>query len=257
MTQGRRRFFLKTLGALSALGDARIALARSTVPGPVPAPSSAPTAAAAETYSYLSPAEVTFLEAALARLIPADDLGPGAKEAGVAVFIDRQLDGDFGTMAREYRLGPWADGTPQQGYQSPLTPREIYRAGIAAIDGLCASRHGRRFSELDPARQDEVLHGLEEGTLALEDATARLFFGLLWQNTREGFFADPVYGGNLGKVGWKLVGFPGVAAAYTEHVERHGVPYRVEPVSIADLRSGRVGTDAHGHPRHDPEGGGK
>src|SRR5262245_23825389 len=247
MTQSRRRF-LKTLGALSGLGHVPDALGR-TQPAPVPAP--------VDAYSYLSPAEVGFLEAALARLIPADELGPGAKEAGVAVFIDRQLDGDFGTRTREYRQGPWAEGTPQQGDQSPLGPREIYRAAIAETDRLCASRHGRRFSELDPARQDEVLHGLEEGTLALETAPARLFFGLLWQNTREGFFADPVYGGNRGKVGWKLVGFPGVAAAYTEHVEKHGVPYRVEPVSIADLRSGRVATDAHGHPRHDPRGGGE
>jgi gluconate 2-dehydrogenase gamma chain len=195
-----------------------------------------------------------FLEAAVARLIPADDLGPGAREAGVSVFIDRQLHGDFGTMAREYRLGPWAEGTPQQGYQSPLTPRELYRAAIAEVDRLCLSRHGRRFSELDPAQQDAVLHGLEEGTLALEAAPAQLFFWLLWQNTKEGFFADPVYGGNRGKVGWKLVGFPGVAAAYTEQIEKHGAPYRVEPVSIADLRSGRVATDAHGHPRHEPEG---
>src|SRR5262245_25871007 len=118
MTQGRRRF-LKVLGALSALGRAPDALGRAAGATPVPP---------AETYAYLSPAEVQFLEAALARLIPADELGPGAKEAGVAVFIDRQLEGDFGTMAREYRLGPWAEGTPQQGYQSPLTPREIYRA---------------------------------------------------------------------------------------------------------------------------------
>jgi gluconate 2-dehydrogenase gamma chain len=254
MTQGRRRF-LKTLGALSALGKAPAALARAASPSP--ASSSPPVAASAETYSYLSPAEVEFLEAALARLIPADELGPGAKEACVTVFIDRQLDGDFGTMAREYRLGPWPEGTPQQGYQSPLTPREIYRAAIAETDRLCASRHGRRFSELEPAQQEEVLRGLEEGTLALESTPARLFFGLLWQNTREGFFADPIYGGNRGKVGWKLVGFPGVAAAYTEHVERHGVPYHVEPVSIADLKSGRVATDPHGHPRHDLRGGGE
>ena len=254
MTQGRRRF-LKTLGALSALGKTPAALARAASPSP--ASSSLPVAAPAEAYSYLSPAEVEFLEAALARLIPADELGPGAKEADVAVFIDRQLDGDFGTMAREYRLGPWPEGTPQQGYQSPLTPREVYRVAIAETDRLCASRHGKRFSELEPAQQEEVLRGLEEGTLALESAPARLFFGLLWQNTREGFFADPIYGGNRGKVGWKLVGFPGVAAAYTEHVERHGVPYHVEPVSIADLKSGRVATDAHGHPRHDLRGGGE
>ena len=78
MTQGRRRF-LKTLGALSALGKTPAALARAASPST--ASSSLPVAAPAEAYSYLSPAEVEFLEAALARLIPADELGPGAKEA--------------------------------------------------------------------------------------------------------------------------------------------------------------------------------
>jgi gluconate 2-dehydrogenase gamma chain len=254
MTQGRRRI-LKTLGALSALSHLPGARAESPAPPNLP---EAPTPATpADTYTYLSPTEVDFLEAALARLIPADELGPGAKEAGVVVFIDRQLDGDFGTMAREYRQGPWPEGTPQQGDQGRLTPREIYRAAIAETDRRCASRHGKRFCELEPPQQEGVLRELEEGTLALESAPAPLFFRLLWQNTREGFFADPIYGGNRGKVGWKLVGFPGVASAYTDHIEKHGTPYRVEPVSIADLRSGRVRTDEHGHPRHVPPGGGE
>jgi gluconate 2-dehydrogenase gamma chain len=73
---------------------------------------------------------------------------------------------------------------------------------------------------------------------------------LLWQNTREGFFADPSYGGNRDKVGWKLVGFPGVGGAYIDHIERYGVPYRVEPVSIADLKAGHARLDDHGHPSH-------
>ena len=77
-----------------------------------------------------------------------------------------------------------------------------------------------------------------------------LFFSLLWQNTQEGFFADPVHGGNRDKVGWKLVGFPGVAAVYSGHIEKHGVPYRPEPVSIADLKQGRAQVDEHGHPIH-------
>src|SRR5206468_547049 len=78
--------------------------------------------------------QVAFVEAAVARLIPADELGPGAKEAGVACFIDRQLVGAWGTMAKMYRQGPWPEGTPQQGYQSPLTPQQVYRIGIGEVN---------------------------------------------------------------------------------------------------------------------------
>ncbi|MEK7878203.1 MAG: gluconate 2-dehydrogenase subunit 3 family protein, partial [Pseudomonadota bacterium] len=74
-------------------------------------------------YGYLTQPEVRFLDAAVARLIPADELGPGAKEAGVACFIDRQLTSSWGTHGRNYRMGPWLEGTPQQGFQSRLTPQ--------------------------------------------------------------------------------------------------------------------------------------
>jgi gluconate 2-dehydrogenase gamma chain len=114
----------------------------------------------------------------------------------------------------------------------------------------CAGQYGKTFDELAPDQQDLVLRGLDEGTLALASVPARLFFILLLNNTQEGFFADPVYGGNRDKIGWKLVGFPGVAAVYTEHVDKHGVPYRVEPVSIADVQTNAVRLDDHGHPRH-------
>src|SRR5262249_62313067 len=110
------------------------------------------------------------------RLIPADELGPGAKEAGVAVFIDRQLDGDFGTMARDYRLGPWAEGTPQQGYQSRLTPQEAYRAAIAETDRRCEAASGKRFAALLPVQQERALRALDAGTPALEALPARLCF---------------------------------------------------------------------------------
>ena len=67
---------------------------------------------------------------------------------------------------------------------------------------------------------------------------------------REGFFADPVYGGNRDKAGWKLVGFPGVAAVYTTFIEKHGVPYRAQPVSIADITQKVAQVDEHGHAIH-------
>ncbi|MFL6564903.1 MAG: gluconate 2-dehydrogenase subunit 3 family protein [Burkholderiales bacterium] len=248
-SSGRRRFLKSSVGALG------VAAVPATV---VSNPASSAEAHAhqgnvkdqgnanAEKYMFFSAAEVAFVDAAVARLIPADELGPGAKEAGVTYFIDQQLFGGWGTMAKMYRQGPHAEGTPQQGYQSPLTPQEIFRVAIREIN----HRLGKPFEKLAPKEQDEALKNLEEGKLALDAVPSRFFFNMLLDSTIEGFFSDPIYGGNRGKVGWKLVGFPGVAAAYTTLIDKHGVPYAAEPVSIVDMLEGRVAADEHGHPKH-------
>src|SRR6266851_1356830 len=129
-------------------------------------------------------------------------------------------------------------------------PQEIYRAAIMEINTYCTGRHGKAFESLSAAQQDEVLGDLETGKIALESVGASFFFGLLLVNTMEGFFADPIYGGNRDKIGWKLVGFPGVAAAYSDFIDKHNVPYHAEPVYLADLQPRIVGVDEHGHPRH-------
>jgi gluconate 2-dehydrogenase gamma chain len=202
-------------------------------------------------YGYLTQPEVRFLDAAVARLIPADELGPGAKEAGVTCFIDRQLTSVWGSHGRNYRGGPWPEGTPYQGFQSRLTPREIYRAAIRDVNRHCLARYQKAFEFLPAAQQDEVLKALEEGGIELESLPGKLFFSLLHRNTLEGFFADPSYGGNRDKVGWKLVGFPGVpASTYNDLIDEHNVPYRVEPVSMEDVQRGRVKLDAQGYPQH-------
>src|SRR5262249_40687392 len=113
-------------------------------------------------YRYLNQQEVLFLDAAVARLIPADELGPGAREAGVTCFIDQQLISSWGTHGRNYRMGPWMEGTPQQGFQSPLTPQEIYRAAIREINIYCARNHGKAFHLLSGAQQDGILHALQD-----------------------------------------------------------------------------------------------
>jgi gluconate 2-dehydrogenase gamma chain len=202
-------------------------------------------------YGYLTQPEVRFLDAVAARLIPADELGPGAKEAGVTCFIDRQLTSVWGSRGRNYRGGPWPEGTPQQGFQSRLTPREIYRAGIRETNVYCLKQYRKAFEFLAPQQQDEVLKGLEGGIVELVSLSSKLFFGLLMRNTMEGFFADPIYGGNRDKVGWKLIGFPGVPASnYNDLIDEHNVPYRVEPVSILDIQQGRVALDGQGLPKH-------
>src|SRR5712691_6181608 len=163
-SEGRRRF-LKSVGVLGA----------AALPAAAPAAETHADHgnAKAEKYMFLTPAEVAFVEAAVARLIPADELGPGAKEAGVAYFIDQQLFGGWGTMARMYRQGPWPEGTPQQGYQSPLTPQQVYRIGIRAVNEHCASRYGKSFDALAAAEQDEVLRALDEGKIELEGLRAQ------------------------------------------------------------------------------------
>lgn len=209
------------------------------------------TTASAHAYGYLIQPEIGFLDAAVGRLIPADELGPGAKEAGVTYYIDQQLVSAWGTHGRNYRMGPWLEGTPQQGFQSRLTPREIYRAAIREANIYCSRQHGKIFEFLTPGQQDEVLHGLDEGKIELESVSAKLFFELLMRNTEEGFFADPMYGGNRDKIGWRLIGFPGIASStYAEHVEDRDAPYRAEPVSILDVVQQRVKVDAQGYPKH-------
>jgi gluconate 2-dehydrogenase gamma chain len=51
-------------------------------------------------------------------------------------------------------------------------------------------------------------------------------------NAMEGFFADPIYGGNRDMAGWKLIGFPGARYDYRDHVGKHNQPYPLPPVSI-------------------------
>jgi gluconate 2-dehydrogenase gamma chain len=201
-------------------------------------------------YGYLSPQEVRFLDAAVERLIPTDELGPGAKEAGVSCYIDRQLCSMWGMHGRNYRSGPWLEGTPEQGFQSRLIPQEIYRVGIQEINLYCRSKYDKYFEFLSAAQQDEVLQALEQDKVALPSMSSKLFFDLLWRNTEEGFFADPMYGGNRDKVGWKLLGFPGVASgAYREHLGNPEL-YRAEPVSILDIQTGQAQVDAQGFAKH-------
>lgn len=202
-------------------------------------------------YTFFTDIEAMFVEAAAARLIPADTLGPGALEADVPYFIDQQLAGEYGAGARFYQHGPFGDTTGYQGYQLPLSPRQLYQIGIAATDRYCEETYGRAFADLAPEQQDDVLRGLQgvSGDVSLEEVPGTTFFTHLITDTKDGFFADPAYGGNRDMIGWKLVGYPGVAGAYGDVIGKNE-PYDVEPVSIGDMQEARVPTDHHGHPVH-------
>jgi gluconate 2-dehydrogenase gamma chain len=182
---------------------------------------------------YFTADEAAAVEAIVDRLIPPDASGPGGKEAGCAVFIDRQLAGSFGDSRRLYMRPPFANGTPSQGPQSPIVPKERYRSSLAALDAYCkATFAGKSFAALDALQQDQVLSGLEKDDIKLKDADGKEFFEAILANAMEGFFADPIYGGNRDMAGWKLLGFPGARYDYRDHVEKHNQPYPLPPVSI-------------------------
>ncbi|MBE7202111.1 MAG: gluconate 2-dehydrogenase subunit 3 family protein [Parafilimonas terrae] len=178
------------------------------------------------------------VEAIVERLIPADALSPSGKDAGCAVFIDRQLAGPYGEGARLYMKGPFAKGAKTQGQQSPLRPAARFRAGLAALDAHCRTNHAAGFADLDAERQVAALQGLEAGTVAFDGPiSAKAFFELVLARTMEGFFADPIYGGNRDMVGWRMIGFPGTRYDWTDWVERHDEAFTDPPISIAGAPS--------------------
>jgi gluconate 2-dehydrogenase gamma chain len=177
---------------------------------------------------FFTEAEVAFVVPAIDRLIPADPLGPSASEADVHVFLDRQLAGLYGRGDHFYLGGPWPKGTPEQGYQSRYSPAQLYRHAIAAIERhVGAASSGRRFRDLAATAQDDLLRDLERGAVSLPDVDGQTFFNMLLQNTLEGYFSDPVYGGNRDMAAWRMIGFPGAHYNYREWATRHGerVPF--------------------------------
>jgi gluconate 2-dehydrogenase gamma chain len=187
---------------------------------------------------FFTKPEWSFINAAVDHLIPADASGPGGVQAGVPEFLDRQLDSPYGYGAFAYMQGPFLkDARPELGYQLSYTPRELYRLGIAAADAQSRKLHARLFFELEPRQQEDFLTQLELGTVQLNGPPAQTFFEQLLSNVKEGYFADPIYGGNRRMGGWKMIGFPGARADFTDWIDQPGKVYPYGPVSIA-ARSG-------------------
>ena len=183
--------------------------------------------------SFLTAAELALVTAATDRLIPADPTGPSASEAGVPTFIDRQLASGFGQGEHFYLEGPCAQGTPSQGYQSCMTPAEFYRAAIADIEThVSQNETGQTFEGLGPEKQDAVLKDLEAGKIRLARVDAKEWFAMFLQNVREGYFADPLYGGNRDMSAWKMIGFPGAHYDYRDWATRHGERVPFPPVGL-------------------------
>jgi gluconate 2-dehydrogenase gamma chain len=184
-------------------------------------------------YLFFNKDESSFIEAAVARLIPEDDQWPGALKAGVPNYIDKQLAGAWGVGERLYRSGPWQPGTPAQGYQLPFTPAELFRISIDAINKEL-SQAGTPFTTMNSTQQDAYLARLETGGKDLGGVPSNVFFDHLWECTIEGFFSDPVYGGNRDMVAWRMIGFPGAYASYYDLVDQHGIKINRAPMSIGE-----------------------
>lgn len=147
-------------------------------------------------FETLTAYEGSTLRAVVARLIPADERGPGALEAGAATYIDRALAGPLAGVV------------------------DTYRGGLAALDGYAQSVQGKRFAVLDPVDQDALLQGLEANAAPEFGPGAAGFFNLVLTHTIQGTFSDPAHGGNVDFIGWRMLGYPGVRTVVTADLQR-------------------------------------
>jgi gluconate 2-dehydrogenase gamma chain len=154
-------------------------------------------AAGTPAFAFFNRKEAVVVEAAMARIFPDDDLGPGAVAAGTLIYLDRALAG--------------ADRDLQG----------LYRRGIRLLNATAQDRHGSGFATCAPAQQDAMIESLEHGTLFGPDnaPTAGALFAALRAHTIEGMFSDPVHGGNRDFAGWRLLGYPGPQPSYN-HAEQ-------------------------------------
>ena len=234
---GTRRGFLKQVASASgalpfaqglAGGGALTSLAAAAAPA---------LAAASDPvvgYVCFSEDEAAFIETMVNIMCPADEFTPNGVDCGLPIYIDRQLAGDFGRGAKRYARGPW-----QQGYQLPMTPELHFKAGIAAANLACAAKHGKAFDQIAPADANVFLDDLGAGKVSDPRLPLAAWFNeLVYPLFTQACFADPIYGGNRGKVFWKMIGYPGLPATNTVNmVQYRGKPFpgAKDPKSMADF----------------------
>ena len=168
------------------------------------------------------------------RMFPADENGAGATEIGVVAYLDGALAGAYADKVEPYRLG------------------------LAALDRSAKQLCGRSFAECEAKRQDDLVGKLERGELPdFRTPPQQRFFGMLREHLQEGLFADPAYGGNRDKLGWKFLGHPGVwlENSAEEQLSTEPVTKGGKFQSLADLGFSLEGdpTEAEAIPGYDPQ----
>jgi gluconate 2-dehydrogenase gamma chain len=202
---------LKLLKA-GAAGVAGVAAGGSVLSGEAEAKE---VVAVATTLHFLTQWEFDYVTAMAETIWPTDDLGPGARVAGVGFYIDGQLAGSWGQGHRFYLNGPFfLPADTGHGWQIPMTPGEVYRAFLPGFDVYCKTTYGNPYPSLAAAQQTQALTDLQTGKASIQIAgstafTSADFYSMFRQNVLEGMLSDPAYGGNRGMVGWKWIGFPG------------------------------------------------
>lgn len=187
--------------------------------------------------SFFSTVEYAFVVAACDRLIPHDEIGPGAVESGVPQFLDRHMQTPYASGAIWYMQGPFVEAAKEFGYQGKLPLRDLLRVGIGAVDGHCRQAFdGKTFAELSHAQQEALLKDAESGKLELEGISSKTFFSYLLGEVKNGYFADPIHGGNKDMGAWKMIGYPGMRADYMDWVEVRDKPYPLGPVDLSGRR---------------------
>lgn len=229
--RSRRHFLFKSIAVLPA-ASALTGAALSTPATPPPDNDAAPVVV--EQPRFFNAEEWRFLKSAVDRLIPADNEGPGALALNVPAFIDGQMESGFGYATNWYMHAPFNGDAPALfGYQACMPPRELYRAGIAALNAHCRDKFGGKvFAELAAQEQEQLFQELDHGKLTFDQVPAQWFFTFLLQNTKEGYLSDPIHGGNKDMASWKMIGFPGARADFLDFVGPPGAPYPYGPVGI-------------------------
>ena len=144
--------------------------------------------ASGQTRPALSAPQMKMLEAFIDRIIPSDEVGPGALAAGAQVYIDRVLAGPNAAEKAEFL------------------------AGLQAVDAYARRTQGGALADLSAEKRDAVLQAIDSGAAPELQA----FFTRARRLTLEGMFSDPYYGGNANFAGWDLLGYPGIRTMVTD-----------------------------------------
>jgi gluconate 2-dehydrogenase gamma chain len=183
-------------GQLIRRGGAMAAVAAIGAPAVAPPASAEAEELVSTQLKALSSAEAQTLEAVLERLLPTDATGPGAKEANVLRYIDWSLAGDLSF------------------FKAP------YTSAIAAIDAYATTKFGGAFAGLTAAQQDAVLTDMQSNVATGFTPNSAAVFTMIRAHAVQGMFGDPVHGGNVNYVGWKLVRFPGPRLIISAHDQK-------------------------------------
>lgn len=238
-----RRLFLRQIGGASSFA----ALAAPALLGGLGSPLASAQGNTADSnsnarpsvYLSLGPQEAACVEALVNVMCPADAMTPNGVDCGLHLYIDRQLAAGWGRGDQLYRQGPWRPGKPQHGYQSPLTPEQHFKAGLAVLRREAGKRTGKAIEQLDAGRLDALLQEVAASRLDDERyALGAWFNDLFYPLFVQACFADPMYGGNRDKAFWRAVGFPGLPAFHGRNVVQYrGLPFpgAAKPQSIEDF----------------------